>query len=106
MLWGCCHDHQSVLSLVQFVLQSLQKLFAVDDVVRQPDAEGMFSGHVVQQRRPEHREVEAEQHIDIMLLTHCDTRVQILLYGDVTSVADFSVFMEFVNNQNVEKQTF
>lgn len=41
-----------------------------------------------------------------MLLTHCDTRVQFLLYGDVTSVADFSVFMEFVNNQNVEKQTF
>lgn len=39
--------------LVQFALQSVQKLVAVDDVVRQSDAEGMFSGHVVQQRRPE-----------------------------------------------------
>lgn len=48
--------------LVQFALQGLQELFAVDDVVRKSDAEGMFSGHVVQQRRPGHtcEEIRAE----------------------------------------------
>lgn len=44
---------QRQLLLVQFALQSVQELVAVDDVVRQSDAEGMFSGHVVQQGRPE-----------------------------------------------------
>lgn len=38
--------------LVQFALESVQELVAVDNVVWQSDAEGMLSGHVVQQRRP------------------------------------------------------
>lgn len=45
-------------SPVQFALQGVQEVAAEHDVVRQPDAERMFSGHVVQQRRPERQDVE------------------------------------------------
>lgn len=39
--------------LVEFVLQRVQELATEHDVVRQSNTEGVFSGHVVQQRRPD-----------------------------------------------------
>lgn len=38
--------------LVQFPLQCIKELCAVDDVVGQADAERVLSGHVVKQHRP------------------------------------------------------
>lgn len=37
--------------LVQLSLQRAQEFTTVDNVVRQPDVEGMLSGHVVQKHR-------------------------------------------------------
>lgn len=38
--------------LVQFLLQQIEELCAVDDVVGQADAERVLSGHVIEQYRP------------------------------------------------------
>lgn len=41
--------------LVQFLLQQIEELCAVDDVVGQADAERVLSGHVIEQYRPKKR---------------------------------------------------